>query len=643
MCSKIIPDALRFLKILRTLQDEGRDSCIYEDDVQILKVDGKRSLCDIFNGDRPVFICEKIIIPDALRFLKILRTLQDEGRDSCIYEDDVQILKVDGKRSLCDIFNGDRPVFICEKIAPDVLDPDDDEEIESHSGDETSQEAKMEPGPQPLSISKARQLLSWYTISQNAAVPPGESLPCPIPLLPLWVRCDMTDPAATAWLAAEVVCPGVKLYSVTCKGSTVDKSTFITLDELKQEHKKRHHQSPFQMVSRGWSQYSLFGSTVVENTTIQSQSSVTADFRWNHVQSILESPPLSSTATLNIKVSSGDPRSPMFQMFRELEFLQILAEGLRTGETEWMEPLETSSAVDLIREYLDELQNTVKNLQNQSAKETQTGKVKMDSAVEASIFSNLMERGDLDFIEQLWVRMRKSVTSYQDVRDCLKLVIQALQYGDIKPWIHRDSSSSLSKLILQSYHHQMDHVSLSGFTPVHMLLEMGLDKMRKDYINYLIGQELTTLNHLSYFLNTEVDLQEQVIRLRKLHHLLEIMVTCSSFLGLPYDRLFLLTQSCLQYYKTCPYDEDHEFNLPIKPALISHFYQKEPAMSWGVMLSSGHGPKEVRTSWYLSDKPLVDHVIFDTDFQNEVTVNGDSEAAAYFTTMTCCSLVNFSV
>lgn len=105
------------------------------------------------------------------------------------------------------------------------------------------------------------------------------------------------------------------------------------------------------------------------------------------------------------------------------------------------------------------------------------------------------------------------VTSYQDIRDCLKLVIEALRYGDIKPWvchsapkkssllksswwtdgvfhflqIHRDSNSSLSKLVLQSYHQQIDPVSLTGVTPVHMLLEMGLDKMRKDYINYLIG------------------------------------------------------------------------------------------------------------------------------------------------------------
>lgn len=81
-----------------------------------------------------------------------------------------------------------------------------------------------------------------------------------------------------------------------------------------------------------------------------------------------------------------------------------------------------------------------------------------------------------------------------------------------------------------------------------------------------LGEELTTLNHLvslslfceelllgkcskfeyvnlqCYYLSTEVDLQEQAIRLRKLHHVLELILTCSTFLGLPYDRLFLLTQ-----------------------------------------------------------------------------------------------------
>ncbi|KAF0041055.1 hypothetical protein F2P81_006953 [Scophthalmus maximus] len=591
------------------------------------------------------------VISSAKDFFNILRSLQDEeSNDPFTHEEDVQILKMNGDQiAVVNMYCGNQPVFICQKDVPQISEPDgrqitensncsaDDADADADADDASVLQTDL--GPQPLTISKARKLLSWYTLAQNGNMSAGNNNTA---LHPLWVRCDMSDPARTTWFGAETVCvghkvSGVKLYSVTCKGSTVDKSAFITLDELKQEHKKRHH--PSSMGIKGSARFNLFGSTVVENTMIESQSSVTVDFKWSHVESILETPPLSSTATLNIKVASGDMRSPMFEMYRELQFLQTLADGLRTGETEWMEPLESISAVNLTKAYLQELQSTAKTLQDQAAKTVESTKPKTET--DTPIFNSLLERGELDFVEQLWVRMRKSVTSCQDIGDCLKLVIDALRYGDIKPWIHRDSSSSLSKLILQSYHQQIEHVSLTGVIPVHMLLEMGLDKMRKDYINYLIGEELTTLNHLCYYLSTEVDLQQQVIRLRKLHHLLEIIVTCGTFLGLPYDRQFLLTQSCLQHYKTNPYDEEHEFKLQMKPALISHFYQSEQPVLWGAEVSSGHGPREVRTSLQLSDRPMVDHVIFETDYPNE-TVNGDSEDPAFFSTMVCCSLVNFA-
>lgn len=587
------------------------------------------------------------MISRAKDFFNILRFLQDEkGSDPHTYEEDIQILKINGhKIPAVSMYCGDQTVFVCEKVVPKICESDDQSITETSNcdGDDEANDSvsvfQTELGPQPLEIMKARQLLSFYTLSQNANLSAVDNSPA---LHPLWVRCDMSDPAGTTWLGAETVCmgskvTGVKLYSVTCKGSTVDKKSLMTLEELKQEHKKRHH--PSSMGVKGSARFNLFGSTVVENTAIESRSSVTVDFKWSHVESIFEIPPLSSTATLNIKVASGEMRSPMFEMYRELEFLQTLADGLRTGETEWMEPLENTSAVNLTKAYIEELQNTAKTLQDQATKTAEPTKLK--SETDTPIFNSFLERGDLDFVEQLWVRMRKSVTSYQDIGECLKLAIEALRYGDIKPWIHRDSSSSLSKLILQSYHQQIDHVSLTGVTPVNMLLEMGLDKMRKDYINYLIGEELTTLNHLCYYLSTEVDVQEQVVRLRKLHHLLEIILTCRTFLALPYDKLFLLTQSCLQHYKTSPYDEEHEFKLQIKPALISNFYQKEHPVLWGVEVSSGNGPREVRTALQLSDRPLVDHVIFETDYPDE-TMNGDSEDPAFFSTMVCCSLVNFA-
>uniref|UniRef100_A0A8C6WKD7 Protein zwilch n=1 Tax=Neogobius melanostomus TaxID=47308 RepID=A0A8C6WKD7_9GOBI len=591
----------------------------------------------------------------AKKFIDVLSSLHDQtGNTSCLIEEDIQISKVHGEENaLLTMLSSNQAILICQKAAPKF---DRESEVQSiaetsncsENGDDLDPDKehdgasllKSEPEPLPLTVNQARRLVSFYTLAQNPRMALGDDRT----LLPLWVHCDMLDPAGTTWLGAEMVCTGskatgIKLYSVTCKGSTVGKKSFMTLEDVKKEHRKRHPSAPVAL--KGTARYNLFDSTVVENTTIKSQSSVTVDLKWNDVGRILETPPMSSTATLNIKVASGDMRNPMFELYREIEFLQSLADGLRTEEINWLEPVETTSAVNLTKAYLEELQNDAKT-QHQTVKPTKPAKTPSENADEETpTFTSLLVRGDLDFIEQLWVRLRKSVTSYQDIGDSLKLVIDAFRYGSIKPWIHRDSNSSLSKLVLQSYHQKIDNVHLSGMTPVQMLLEMGLDKMRKDYINYLIAEELTTLNHLHYFLSTDVDIQEQVVRLRKLHHLLEIIVTCTTFLGLPYHSLFQLTQSCLQHYKTNPYNESYNFELPVKPALISHFYQKELPVMWGVEVSSGHGPREVRTLLQLSDRPLVDHVVFETDYQNE-TVNGASEDPAYFSTLVCCSLNSFA-
>ncbi|XP_077566806.1 protein zwilch homolog [Stigmatopora nigra] len=446
----------------------------------------------------------------------------------------------------------------------------------------------------------------------------------------------MSDPARTVWVGAEGVyvsskVNGINLYSVTCKGPVVNKSSLITLDELKEEHKRRHQ--PSTMAIKGSARFIMLGSTLVENTTIESKSNVTIDFKWNRVEKVLETPPLSSTATLNIKVASGDKKSPMFAMFRELQFVQFLADGLRTGDIEWMRSLESKSAVDLIKEYLEALQNPITLGQEQISEPTVA-----DKEFTTPLFNTLLPRGDLDFVEELWVRMKKSVVCHQDIVDSLKLVIRALTCDEIKPWIHSDSSSFLSKLIRQSYDQKIERVSLEGLVPVQMFLEMGLDKMRKDYFNHLLGEELTTRNSLSYYENTEVDLQEQVVRLKKLHHLLEVVMTGKTFLNLPYEKCLLLTQMCLQHNKTSTYDEELEFKLQIQPSSITHFYQKEYPAVWGVEVSSGQGPHRVRTSLQVSDRPLIDHVTFEAGHPDK-NVDADNSEPAWFSTLFSCSFV----
>ncbi|XP_075714438.1 protein zwilch homolog [Rhinoderma darwinii] len=581
-------------------------------------------------------------------FLISVREQVNKGESGPLsYKDELQAHMVSPGQcqSLESFWSWNGMAFVVEK-KPLKLEEDILEESKTSDSHSFNLSVEKPCAPLPVSTMQARQLLSSYTLTHNpnmAQFGNGKQ----VEILPqLWVRCDGTDVESTCWLGAEPIetsrneITGMSFHMVTCAGPTSDKSTFPSLETLKKSHKERHHSSAIQ--TRGFAQYDLFSPSTVENSVLDSQTNVTVEFVWNGVDRILQMPPLTSASTLNIRVESGDLRSPVYPVYKELDFLLVLAEGLKTGVTEWPETSETKSAVELVQEILNELKNELDGVNN-SAPKKEAEKVKSDTAaVDRSIQFFITERGDLDFAEMLWCKMRKSVSSYQDVANCFSLIVQSLRHGDVRPWIHRGSNSTLSKLIQQSYHGNKQSVSLSGLTPIRMLLEIGLDKMKKDYINCFIGRELATFNYLDYFISSSVDLQEQVHRVKKLHHMLELVVNCNAFLNLEHENLFPLAQSCLKYYKENPWNEQHVFHLPIRPSVISSFYQNSHPQTWRVEILSGHGQKEVKTVWQLSARPPIDHVSFDVpEVQIDMTMSGESEEMLYYQAQISCSEVLF--
>ncbi|XP_044620606.1 protein zwilch homolog isoform X3 [Equus asinus] len=576
-------------------------------------------------------------------YARLLQEFDEEKKGICkdpfVYETDIQVQLISKGQPnpLKNILNENDVIFVMEKVPLEKEEASLVEELQPEETAISDFSTGDNVGPLALPVGRARQLIGLYTMAHNPNMThlkinrPVTALP------PLWVRCDGSDPEGTCWLGAELITTnnsvtGVVLYMATCKA---DKNYSVNLEDLKNSHKKRHHLST--VTARGFAQYELFKSTALDDTVIASQTVITLDISWSPVDEILQIPPLSSTATLNIKVESGEPRGPLSHLHRELKFLLVLADGLRTGVTEWPESLEAKSAVELMQEFLNDL-NKLDGFGDSTKKDTET--VKHDSAaVDRSIECLFTVRGDLDFAEQLWCKMSSSVISYQDLVKCFALIIQSLQRGDVQPWLHSGSNSLLSKLIHQSYHGAMDTVSLSGTVPVQMLLEIGLDKLKKDYISFFIGQELASLNHLEYFISPSVDIQEQVYRVQKLHHILEILVSCMLFIKLQHELLFSLTQSCIKYYKQNPLDEQHIFQLPVRPTAIKNLYQSEKPQKWRVEINSGQ--KKVKTVWQLSDSPPVDHLNFHKPDFSELTLNGSLEERMSFPNMVTCSQVHF--
>ncbi|NWR74083.1 ZWILC protein, partial [Centropus unirufus] len=564
-----------------------------------------------------------------------------------IFQADVEICLIDAscKSPVGRFWNGNSLIYILQKAQHN----EESDSMEEPKPDEAIYASELLPkessGPVALPFRRAKQLVSFYTMAQNpnmTHLKMGEQVVLP----PLWIRCDGSDPEHTYWLGAEPLkagnkITGINLYMVTCDGPTAAKACSANLEELKMEHKMRHHSSV--VMTKGFARYELLGAAAMEDTMVESESNIFVDITWDPVDKMLEMPPLTAAATLNISLESGDPRSPVYQQYRELQFLLALAEGLKTGVTEWPEPLESELTVERVQEFVTGLKKQLDGF-CVSANKNETEKLKSDTAaVNGSMKSIFSERGDLDFAEQLWCKMRGKAYSYQELIECFTLIIKSLERGEIQPWIHQGSSSLLSKLIQQSYHGKVEVVSLSGITPIQMLLEIGLDKMKKDYVSFFIVKSSICLLLQDYFISTSVDLQEQVHRVQKLHHMLEIMVSCTVLLQFKHENLFPLTQICMKYYKENPLNEKHAFQLPIRPALVKKFYQNDHPELWKVDISSGHGQKEVRTTWQVSTDPPVEHMTSDnTSLFSDSTINGGAEERMYFIAVAQCSQVPFT-
>nr|XP_032831757.1 protein zwilch homolog isoform X2 [Petromyzon marinus] len=320
----------------------------------------------------------------------------------------------------------------------------------------SEQECPAAPDSFALPLSVARRLVSWYMLAQGplrAPWPPARGAAGALP--PLWVACDAADPEGTCWLGAVPIlgapgskgrarvqaqgkgqrsAEGVTLYTATCQGPVPRRVALPALDKLCDAHKQRHHTSAVK--TRAYVRYDVFGANVALDSTAplagpEAQSSLLLDFTWSRVAQLGQPPPADATGTLLLRVEPGDPRSPAFSLYRELDFLLALARGLRTGEMEWPEVLETRPASEIVGSLLEEMKSGQNFPQTPEVTEEESrgGSTSVDAIILASA---VPKRSDLDFTEQLWVKVKSAISGYSDLVKCLRLVLQSLERGDIQ-------------------------------------------------------------------------------------------------------------------------------------------------------------------------------------------------------------------
>ncbi|XP_013385543.2 protein zwilch homolog [Lingula anatina] len=484
------------------------------------------------------------------------------------------------------------------------------------------------PFMKPVSTNDARYLVSQYTFLCNPFMTATHT-----DLLPLWVYCDRQEHGDMLFLGTRQLSGkkrGNVLHMVTSRGPV--QSIQDVPSHMRTLKKPQQIGNATVKVS---AHYDIFGSMNKDESSAGSsfQGSLMVSSSWDRVTTLLEVPPVEAVTALDIQVAAGDVGSAVYSMFRELSILQGFASGLKDGCVSWA--VESCSGKSL----LEEVQTLTEDLKQGDALWQPTKDTKKDSTAvrknedESDVTSPvkslaLADRVDLDFTEKLW-NILIDCSSYDELVKCFQYVLRILKNGELQPMVHASNHTQLAELVRASYYNKLVMPDLAGLLPLELLVEIGVEKLRRDYSHAFIDKDLVTADQLTYFLEKNLDLHEKLSRLEKLHNVLELVVMMKMFLNIPQITLSSAARQAMNHYQIHNVDPAHVFHIPVATSAVRGVFDTIQPHTWQVEMISNEQDAEVSSIYHISCKPPVDEMYSEPDTET----SSDQHLLYYFTRM----------
>ena len=414
----------------------------------------------------------------------------------------------------------------------------------------------------PLSLDSARFLASLYALNTWKV---ANALP------DVWFVCEKSQ------------------QGIVALGCTYDgpKSTLLTFSIEEQESTLEMDVKSKITQDQGSRKFS--GGAVFSEYDIASSSSpddeepldeLKIQFSWCDPESMLSSPSENSDALLKISNTPGDQFSPVLSTYKELELLYKLCR-IPSDSSSWSTDeesegvlIQSDMTVSAVQSFIEEVAHPI----TESAEATVVSPTSDNVIFES--------RTDLDFLERLW-KFSYNVTSFAELQFVFAEVFKAVLLRKIQPFIHRKSTSTLAGLLRQMLLSQNGtnlqedmalkfQMLLTERRLLPCLIQLGIEKMSRDYRSFFISADLCSTNQLEEFFISGSSQLEQCLELCKLHSILELNASIMKVLRLPSSVLSTFTKTVMEVYKKDPHYQPFlrspVFSLPLpaySPALKS--------------------------------------------------------------------------
>jgi protein zwilch len=425
---------------------------------------------------------------------------------------------------------------------------------------------------QKLELRDARYLASIYVqcVKQQKDLPE------------MWLLCDHGSPQGVDYMGVvPVITEDQKqpqqISTVMIRREDYDeKKAGSSLSNKKKQHMNFHRAN--QSETHGYARYNVYGTLDgYDEESDEPQSGISIEFAWDGVREILQPPPSSSNAVLNIFAHPEDVQAILPGITNELNMLGELFGKFQNkfqeesaGEIEQNgsdEEFDQPELKKTILEFLDKLR-----LQSMGQSKKVDPSVSSPSAAISFDTAEHLKRQDLDNTESLWVFLKELPSTGQMIF-CLDVIIQQLFLGEYQPVLYANNQTQIAILMKEVISCSTDKERaevnrkiknvLTPAAAIQSIVDIGIHKLQNDYINFFVKQELVTKDLLEYFVTKGASSSEKLQKLLKLHCILSLVTLATSYARINYDDLRQLVPATLKFYENHSHTEIPVFSLSL--------------------------------------------------------------------------------
>ncbi|KAG5312153.1 ZWILC protein, partial [Acromyrmex insinuator] len=248
---------------------------------------------------------------------------------------------------------------------------------------------------------------------------------------------------------------------------------------------------------------------------------------------------------------------------------------------------------------------------------------------------NIFLRHDVDFTDLLWEILIKAST-YPQMINYIETVLKEIIEHKFTPQINDTNLTRFVKCISNLHHQETISHLLVGNVPLELVVDMGFEKLIRDYLYILRGARFIDLHDIrqklnnisSGIFNTE-SYRNKLIMLAQIHICLECMLLIEAHLECPIENLqslfayaykeFVSEQSPLQHYSDLC-SQIFTFMVSLPNALANELNKMNPSV-WRASVSSHSAASMLTTTTYYNKLPIFPTNIYSTgniDVQEEI-------------------------